>query len=103
MSNYLMPPVETELSGQSRRAGFEFEFGNLPVIETARELQSALGGELDSKSPFEVVLEDSELGRLKIERDVKKIAKFTLEEWVNEGSFRRDVDRVEYAINDEPG
>jgi hypothetical protein len=82
MTDYLMPPLESDLSGQSRRAGFEFEFGNLPVIETARELQKALGGELDSKSPFEVVLENSELGRLKIERDAELLKSVKYRRWL---------------------
>ena len=67
--HYRLPAVLTDASGAPRRAGFEFEFGNLPIVDTARALQKSLGGELDIKSPFETVLHDSLLGKLKIERD----------------------------------
>ncbi|KAA1193269.1 amidoligase enzyme [Pseudohalioglobus sediminis] len=66
---YLLPPRLTDDSGQPRRAGFEFEFGNLPITATARSLQQALGGELEDISPFEAVIHESQLGRLKVERD----------------------------------
>jgi len=67
--HYHLPYVITDSSGAPRRAGFEFEFGNLPIVKTAKALQESLGGELDIKSPFEAVLHDSLLGKLKIERD----------------------------------
>ena len=66
---YLLPPLLVDSNGAKRRAGFEFEFGNLPVVETARALCDALGGELEIKSPFEALVLDSKLGRLKVERD----------------------------------
>lgn len=67
--HYHLPSVITDSDGAPRRAGFEFEFGNLPIVETAKALQKSLGGELDIKSPFEAVLYESLLGKLKIERD----------------------------------
>jgi hypothetical protein len=67
--HYRLPSVITDSWGAQRRAGFEFEFGNLPIVDTAKALQKSLGGELDMKSPFEAVLHDSLLGKLKIERD----------------------------------
>jgi hypothetical protein len=66
---YRLPPRLLDESGQPRRAGFEFEFGNLPIVKTARALQQALGGELEILSPFETVLRDCVMGKLKIERD----------------------------------
>lgn len=67
--NYLLPRRTHDRDGGPRRAGFEFEFGNLPIAETASALQMALGGSVESISPFEAVLHHSALGRLKIERD----------------------------------
>jgi len=80
--NYLLPPMLIDATGQPRRAGFEFEFGNLPVVETAKALQEALGGELDIESPFEVVLRDSSLGRLKIERDAELLKSQKYRKWL---------------------
>jgi len=67
--NYLLPRRTHDRDGAARRAGFEFEFGNLPIAETASALQMALGGSVESISPFEAVLHHSALGRLKIDRD----------------------------------
>lgn len=80
--NYRLPPVLTDKCGRPRRAGFEFEFGNLPIVEAAEALQKALGGELDIKSPFEAVLHDSSLGRLKIERDADILKSVRYRSWL---------------------
>lgn len=68
-TNYLLPPLLKDREGLPRRAGFEFEFGNLPIVQTAEALHATLGGELEIISPFEAVLRHSQLGRLKVERD----------------------------------
>jgi len=81
-NRYLLPPLLIDSSGRCRRAGFEFEFGNLPVTETARALQQSLGGELDLKSPFEAVLNGSALGRLKIERDAELLKSVKYRRWL---------------------
>lgn len=69
LHTYLSPPDIENSQGETRAAGFEFEFGNLPITATAEALQTALGGELEKISPFEAVLHDSRIGRLKVERD----------------------------------
>jgi Putative amidoligase enzyme len=66
---YRLPPVVYDNRGNIRRAGFEFEFGNLPIAETSTALHKALGGELETISPFEAVIHDSRVGKLKVERD----------------------------------
>lgn len=58
-------------AGQPRRAGFELEFGNLTVRETAEALQRDLGGDIQEKNPFYFKLTDSSAGNLKIERDAE--------------------------------
>jgi hypothetical protein len=80
---FLLPPRLGDPAGQPRKAGFEFEFGNLPIVETARALQQSLGGELDIRSPFEVVLRDSLLGRLKIERDADLLKSVKYRRWLS--------------------
>lgn len=66
---YHLPPVIRDSSGAMRRAGFEFEFGNLPIGKASEALCQALGGELETLSPFEAVVHNSRVGRLKVERD----------------------------------
>ncbi len=97
--HYLLPPLLTDSSGQPRRAGFEFEFGNLPIVKTARALQQSLGGELEIKTPFEAVLHGSELGKLKIERDANILKSVRYRRWLESlgiefspGSLANDIE-----------
>jgi len=82
--NYLLPPRTVDHSGELRRAGFEFEFGNLPIRATAEALREALGGELEHISPFESVLNDSSLGRLKVERDADVLKSTRYRKWLQQ-------------------
>ena len=98
-THYHLPPLVNDKSGQPRRAGFEFEFGNLPIVETAKALQRALGGELDIKSPFEAVLRDSSLGKLKVERDADILKSVRYRSWLENlgvkftpGSIAHDIE-----------
>ena len=81
---YLLPPVLQNNVGDERKAGFEFEFGNLPILQTAQALQQALGGELEDISPFESVLHDSALGRLKVERDADILKSVKYRKWLEQ-------------------
>jgi hypothetical protein len=81
---YLLPRVLTDQHGQVRRAGFEFEFGNLPILETAEALHAALGGALDIKSPFEATLHYSSIGKLKIERDANILKSVKYRKWLEQ-------------------
>ena len=83
-SSYLMPPVTIDDRGEKRRAGFEFEFGNLPIRRTAEELQQCLGGELELFSPFEAVLRGSLIGKLKIERDANILKSMKYRRWLEQ-------------------
>ena len=96
---YRLPPRLTDASGQPRRAGFEFEFGNLPIGKTAEALQQALGGELDIISPFEAVLQGCSMGRLKIERDANLLKSVRYRGWLRSlgvefspGTFAHDIE-----------
>ena len=79
---YLMPPRFLNEAGEPRKAGFEFEFGNLPIGRAAEALQEALGGTVEAKTPFEAVLRDSLLGRLKIERDADILKSVRYRRWL---------------------
>ncbi len=83
-SNYLLPPQRTDRQGQARAAGFEFEFGNLPIARAAEALQASLAGRLEQVSPFEAILHDSRLGRLKIERDARLLTSTSYRSWLEQ-------------------
>ncbi len=80
---YRLPPITHDADGNIRRAGFEFEFGNLPITETSEALQGALGGELEAISPFEAIIHDSRVGRLKVERDADLLKSRRYIKWLN--------------------
>ena len=80
--HYLLPPKMKDKAGHPRRAGFEFEFGNLPIADTARALQEELGGELELRSPFEAVLRSSSLGELTVERDADLLKSVRYRRWL---------------------
>jgi hypothetical protein len=97
--HYRLPPVTIDKQGKPRRAGFEFEFGNLPIVKTARALQKSLGGELDIITPFETVLHGSLLGKLKIERDANLLKSVRYRGWLESvgvkfspGSIGQDIE-----------
>lgn len=80
--SYLLPRRTHDHLGNPRRAGFEFEFGNLPITETAEALQQSLGGELQPISPFESLLLNSAIGRLKVERDADLLKSTRYRKWL---------------------
>lgn len=69
MSDYWLPPTLDDGDQHRRRAGFELEFGNVTVGETARALQRRLGGTVEEKNPFKFLVRDCSLGDLRVERD----------------------------------
>jgi len=83
-NHYLLPPALTNNLAEVRKAGFEFEFGNLPILQTAEALQRALGGALNVKSPFEAVLHGSALGKLKVERDADILKSVKYRKWLEQ-------------------
>ena len=71
MSDYYEPLAFSAQSGETRKVGFELEFGNLAIADTAAALQQKLGGTLEEINPFRVKLHDSAAGEVKIERDTE--------------------------------
>ena len=98
IKHYRLPSVITDSSGAPRRAGFEFEFGNLPIVDTAEALQKSLGGELDIKSPFEAVLQGSLLGKLKIERDANILKSTRYRSWLESLGVKFSPGTVAHGI-----
>jgi hypothetical protein len=96
--HYRLPPLLVDASGAPRKAGFEFEFGNLPIVDTSKALQKSLGGELDIKSPFEAVLHDSLLGKLKIERDADILKSTRYRSWLESLGIKFSPGTVAHGI-----
>lgn len=71
MKNYWEPVRFKNSAGEPRRVGFELEFGNLTVRETAEALQNSMSGTIQEDNPFCFKLMNSSAGKLKIERDAE--------------------------------
>ena len=69
--NYWKPALFKNSTGEQRRVGFELEFGNLTVRETAKALQNSIGGNIQENNPFYFEIINSSVGKLKIERDAE--------------------------------
>lgn len=63
--------------------GFEFEVGNVGVQGLAIGLAEKMGGKLEYASSFEVVLENSALGKLKVERDTHLLTSLAYRDWLS--------------------
>ena len=81
---YLIPPLVLDAAGQPRRVGFEFELGNLPVMQAARSLLETMGGELTIHNPFQATLSGTVLGTLKIERDAQILSSVRYRKWLHQ-------------------
>lgn len=82
-TTFRLPPQLRDQSGAMRRVGFEFEVGNLGVQKMAEALAQRLGGHLISLSSFQALIEDSELGKLKIERDTRLLTSLAYRDWLS--------------------
>lgn len=80
---FQLPPQIKDEAGEVRRVGFEFELGNLGVHKLARGLADKLGGTLTYPSSFEASLEDSSLGKIKIERDTRILTSLAYRDWLS--------------------
>lgn len=69
MSSYWKPESFVDENGNERKVGFELEFGGVSSADVASSLNSTLGGELQEKNPFIFYLQETPIGKVKIERD----------------------------------
>lgn len=95
---YMMPTELNDRDGQPRRAGFEFELGNLPVLRAAQFLHESLGGDLTIASPFEAILTNTPLGKLKIERDARVLKSVRFRKWLAQLGFEFEPGDIGHDI-----
>lgn len=81
-TEFLRLPLGEDAHGNPRRAGFEFELGNLTVEGTSQAMQGLFGGELEKISPFETKLHESRLGKVKILRDTQLLTSLKYRDWL---------------------
>ena len=57
--------------GEIRKAGFELEFGNVPIEETTRIIQELFGGTINNAFKFKQKVENTSLGEFSVEIDTR--------------------------------
>lgn len=103
MERFLIPSVTQNNQGAERRAGFEFEVGNVAIEKAATVLHQALGGKIEKISPYEFHIRELELGDLKIERDANLLTSLKYREWLQDlgvdFSPGSDAERLEQEVD----
>lgn len=69
MSQFPPLPQTTTTDGEIRKIGVEIEFAGLREADVAELIRTHLGGRITSESRHRVTVEDTRLGRLKVELD----------------------------------
>lgn len=97
---FRIPPQTTAADGSPRVTGFEIEFGNVTVAETAKALEAKLGGNLSERNPFVFALENTDIGTLRIERDAELLNSVKYRELLarldiefDEGTLAREIEQ----------
>ncbi|WP_018478759.1 amidoligase family protein [Pontibacter roseus] len=67
---FKLPPVLHNEAGSLRRVGFELEYSNVGIEESARLIQELYGGEVQQESRFKLQVKDTELGDFTVEFDL---------------------------------
>lgn len=103
MEDFIIPVITTNESGNERRAGFEFEVGNVSIEEVAKALHDKFGGTIKKTSPFEFHIEELEIGDLKIERDTQLLTSLKYRDWLQElgvdFSPGSDAEKIEHEVD----
>lgn len=103
MERFSIPTVTKNSQSGERRAGFEFEVGNVGIEKAATVLHKALGGKIEKISPYEFHILELELGDLKIERDAQLLTSLKYRDWLLElgidFSPGSDAERVEQEVD----
>ena len=68
-NDYNLPPRANKDDGSPRQVGFELEFSGISLDETAGAVQTALGGEVETTSAAERVIQTDALGEFIVELD----------------------------------
>ena len=103
MEKFAIPHVRNNESGNERRAGFEFEVGNVSIEQVANALHQEFGGSIEKTSAYEFHIKGIALGDLKIERDAHLLTSLKYREWLQElgidFSPGSDAEKIEQEVD----
>lgn len=96
------PPKRTNLAGNERTVGYEFEFTGLEMAEAAELLQGLFGGAVKKESAYKYEVTDTQFGAFRLELDAqllrdKKYEKLLKKVGINLDSFS-DKESIEDSL-----
>lgn len=103
MEKFIIPHVNKNQSGKERRAGFEFEVGNVSIEQVANVLHQEFGGSIEKTSAYEFHIKGLPIGDLKIERDAHLLTSLKYRDWLKElgvdFSPGSDAEKIEQEVD----
>ena len=92
----LDPPLQLNKDGEKRRIGVELELSGLELDQITELVQETVGGRTVKTSPYEALVEETEIGNIRVEFDARvfremKVRNFFTE--VDEERFLSETDR----------
>lgn len=89
--HFKKPPILHNRKGEVRKVGFELEFANLGIEESAKIIQNIYGGEIRVEHRFSQKVTDTSIGDFSIKIDVKLL---------NEKSYKKTLGRLNINLQD---
>jgi gamma-glutamyl-gamma-aminobutyrate hydrolase PuuD len=92
----LDPPLRLTRSGKERRIGVELELSGLELDQIADLVQETLGGRIVKTSRYEALVEETEIGTIRVEFDARVFREMKVRnffEEVDEERFLSETDR----------
>lgn len=96
--DYETPPSPLNPENEERKAGFEFEFANLDVEKSCKIITDLFGGSIKHKHSLEADIEDTSLGKFKVELD-SQIVKNWIISLEKEKSEIEDIDELKMQLS----
>ena len=91
-SNFLLPPIITNASGEMRRVGVELEFSGLALENISRLIYEQFGGSVILNTAYENTITGTSLGDFKVELDFQYLKE--------KGRYKQDPE-YPFALFDE--
>lgn len=85
------PPILQNRKGEIRKVGFELEFANLGIEDSAKIIQDLYGGEIKKEHRFSQQVEGTSVGDFSIKIDLKLL---------NEKSYKKTLGRLNINLQD---
>src|SRR5699024_5175705 len=88
---FKQPPILHNDKGEIRKVGFELEFANVDIAESAQIIQELYGGSLQKEHRFSQEIKGTSIGDFKIQIDLALL---------NEKGYKKPLDKLNINLQD---